>query len=99
MKNHGVFFDDLKRGANFFFLLPIKIGLIQPFSGPASAYSQIAKTDEAVINMVNSEGGVCGRQIELIGAEQQAVTHHFRFHSSGVHAPQITVLRILLHGG
>ena len=29
VKNHGVFFDDLKRGANFFFLLPIKIGLIK----------------------------------------------------------------------
>jgi branched-chain amino acid transport system substrate-binding protein len=44
----------------------IKIGLIQPFSGPASAYSQIAHTDEAYIKMINENGGVCGRQIELI---------------------------------
>ena len=44
----------------------IKIGLIQPFSGPASAYSQIAKTDEAYIKMINDNGGVCGRQVELI---------------------------------
>jgi branched-chain amino acid transport system substrate-binding protein len=44
----------------------IKIGLIQPFSGPASAYSQIAHTDEAYIKMINETGGVCGRQIELI---------------------------------
>jgi branched-chain amino acid transport system substrate-binding protein len=44
----------------------IKIGLVQPFSGPASAYSQIAYTNEAYMKKVNAEGGVCGRQIELI---------------------------------
>ncbi len=44
----------------------VKIGLIQPFSGPASAYSQIAYTDKAYIDMINDTGGVCGRQIELI---------------------------------
>jgi branched-chain amino acid transport system substrate-binding protein len=44
----------------------IKIGLVQPFSGPASAYSQIAYTNEAYIKMINDNGGVCGRQIELI---------------------------------
>jgi branched-chain amino acid transport system substrate-binding protein len=44
----------------------IKIGLVQPFSGPASAYSQIANTNEAYIKMINDNGGVCGRQIELI---------------------------------
>ncbi len=44
----------------------IKIGIVQPFSGPASAYSQIAYTNEAYINMINDNGGVCGRQIELI---------------------------------
>jgi branched-chain amino acid transport system substrate-binding protein len=44
----------------------IKIGLIQPFSGPASAYSQIAKSNDAYVDMLNEQGGVCGRQIELI---------------------------------
>ena len=44
----------------------IKIGLIQPFSGPASAYSQIAYTNEAYVKKINEEGGVCGRQIELV---------------------------------
>ena len=44
----------------------IKIGLVQPFSGPASAYSQIAKTDQAYIEMINDNGGVCGRKIDLI---------------------------------
>ena len=44
----------------------IRIGLVQPFSGPASAYSQIAKTDQAYVEMLNDNGGVCGRKIELI---------------------------------
>lgn len=44
----------------------IKIGLIAPFSGPASSYSAVAKTDQAYIDMLNAEGGVCGRQIEVI---------------------------------
>jgi branched-chain amino acid transport system substrate-binding protein len=44
----------------------VKIGIVQPFSGPASAYSQIAYTNEAYIKMINDNGGVCGRQIELI---------------------------------
>src|SRR5690606_7657772 len=44
----------------------IKIGNIMPYSGPASAYSQIGKADAAYFKMVNDNGGVCGRQIEFI---------------------------------
>lgn len=44
----------------------IKIGNIQPYSGPASAYSQIAYTDAAYVKMINENGGVCGRQIDFI---------------------------------
>ncbi|MBN9075597.1 MAG: branched-chain amino acid ABC transporter substrate-binding protein [Rhizobiales bacterium 65-79] len=44
----------------------IKIGNIMPYSGPASAYSQIGKTDAAYMKMVNDNGGVCGRQIDFI---------------------------------
>jgi ABC-type branched-subunit amino acid transport system substrate-binding protein len=44
----------------------IKIGNINPYSGPASAYSTIAKTIDAYLKKVNAEGGVCGRQIEFI---------------------------------
>jgi branched-chain amino acid transport system substrate-binding protein len=44
----------------------IKIGNIMPYSGPASAYSQIGKSDAAYFKMVNDNGGVCGRQIEFI---------------------------------
>jgi branched-chain amino acid transport system substrate-binding protein len=37
-----------------------------PFSGPASAYATIGKTQAAYINMVNEQGGVNGRKINLI---------------------------------
>jgi ABC-type branched-subunit amino acid transport system substrate-binding protein len=44
----------------------IKIGQTNPFSGPASAYATIAKTQAAYIKMINDQGGVNGRKINLI---------------------------------
>src|ERR1700723_780931 len=44
----------------------IKIGQTVPFSGPASAYSSIGKTQLAYFNMINEQGGVNGRKINLI---------------------------------
>jgi branched-chain amino acid transport system substrate-binding protein len=44
----------------------IKIGQTAPFSGPASAYATIAKTQAAYMKMINDEGGVNGRKINLI---------------------------------
>jgi branched-chain amino acid transport system substrate-binding protein len=44
----------------------IKIGQTAPFSGPASAYATIAKVQAAYIKMVNDQGGVNGRKINLI---------------------------------
>ena len=44
----------------------IKIGQTAPFSGPASAYGTIAKTQAAFIKMVNEQGGINGRKINLI---------------------------------
>src|SRR3569833_1819254 len=44
----------------------IKIGQTNPFSGPASAYATIGKTQAAYINMINDQGGVNGRKINLI---------------------------------
>jgi ABC-type branched-subunit amino acid transport system substrate-binding protein len=44
----------------------IKIGQTNPFSGPASAYATIGKTQAAYIKMINDEGGVNGRKINLI---------------------------------
>ena len=44
----------------------IKVGNINPYSGPASAYSQIGKTIKAYFDEVNDEGGINGRKIEFI---------------------------------
>ena len=44
----------------------IKIGNINPYSGPASAYSVVGKTEAAYFNKVNVEGGINGRKINFI---------------------------------
>src|SRR6516165_8215946 len=44
----------------------IKLGQTVPFSGPASAYATIGKTQAAYFNMINEQGGVNGRKINLI---------------------------------
>ncbi len=44
----------------------IKIGNIMPYSGPASAYGVIGKTEEAYFNKINAEGGINGRKIKFV---------------------------------
>ena len=44
----------------------IKIGNIVPYSGPASAYGIIGKTEEAYFKMINENGGINGRKIKFI---------------------------------
>ncbi len=44
----------------------IKIGNIMPYSGPASAYGAIGKTEQAYFKMVNDQGGINGRQVNFI---------------------------------
>src|SRR5437764_3021960 len=44
----------------------IKIGNIMPYSGPASAYGVIGKTEEAYFKKVNAAGGINGRKINFI---------------------------------
>ncbi len=44
----------------------IKVGQTVPFSGPASAYASIGKTQAAYMKMINDQGGVNGRKINLI---------------------------------
>src|SRR5579872_765832 len=44
----------------------IKIGNIAPYSGPASAYATIAKTEAAYFKMINDAGGINGRKINFI---------------------------------
>jgi ABC-type branched-subunit amino acid transport system substrate-binding protein len=44
----------------------IKIGQTMPFSGPASAYATIGKAEAAYFRMINDQGGINGRKINLI---------------------------------
>src|SRR4030081_1182959 len=44
----------------------IKIGNIMPYSGPASAYGIIGKTEEAYFKKINDAGGINGRKINFI---------------------------------
>jgi branched-chain amino acid transport system substrate-binding protein len=47
----------------------IKIGQTMPYSGPASAYSVIGKTEGAYFEMINDQGGVNGHKIDLISVD------------------------------
>ena len=44
----------------------IKIGNIMPYSGPASAYGMVGRTEAAYFRRVNAEGGINGRKINFI---------------------------------
>ncbi|MEO7760601.1 MAG: ABC transporter substrate-binding protein, partial [Casimicrobiaceae bacterium] len=47
----------------------IKIGQTMPYSGPASAYGTIGKTELAYFKMINEQGGINGRKINLISVD------------------------------
>jgi branched-chain amino acid transport system substrate-binding protein len=47
----------------------IKIGNTMPYSGPASAYGIIGKTEAAYFAMINEQGGVNGRKISFISRD------------------------------
>jgi len=44
----------------------IKVGNIMPYSGPASSYATIGKTEAAYFKMLNEKGGINGRKINFI---------------------------------
>src|SRR3954454_22268598 len=44
----------------------IKSGNIMPYSGPASSYGVIGKTEAAYFEKINAEGGINGRKIKFI---------------------------------
>jgi len=47
----------------------IKIGQTMPYSGPASSYGVIGKTEAAYFKMINEMGGVNGRKLNLISLD------------------------------
>ena len=44
----------------------IKIGHTNPYSGPASSYAVVGKTEAAFFRMINEAGGINGRKINFI---------------------------------
>jgi branched-chain amino acid transport system substrate-binding protein len=47
----------------------IKIGNTMPYSGPASSYSVIGRTEAAFFKMINEQGGVDGHKIDFISLD------------------------------
>ncbi len=47
----------------------IKLGQTMPYSGPASAYGTIGKVELAYFKMINDQGGINGRKIDLISLD------------------------------
>jgi branched-chain amino acid transport system substrate-binding protein len=47
----------------------IKVGQSAPFSGPASVYGQISTAESDYFKMVNEQGGINGRKINLIALD------------------------------
>jgi branched-chain amino acid transport system substrate-binding protein len=47
----------------------IKIGNTMPYSGPASAYGVIGKTESAFFNMINEQAGINGHKINFISLD------------------------------
>ena len=47
----------------------IKIGQTMPYSGPASAYGVLGRTQAAYFKMINEQGGVNGRKLNLISVD------------------------------
>jgi ABC-type branched-subunit amino acid transport system substrate-binding protein len=47
----------------------IKIGNTMPYSGPASSYGVIGKSEAAYFAMINEQGGIKGRKINFISRD------------------------------
>jgi ABC-type branched-subunit amino acid transport system substrate-binding protein len=47
----------------------IKLGQTMPYSGPASAYGSLGRTMVAYFRMINDQGGINGRRINLISLD------------------------------
>jgi branched-chain amino acid transport system substrate-binding protein len=47
----------------------IKLGQTMPYSGPASAYGAIGKAELAYFKMINDQGGINGRKVNLISLD------------------------------
>jgi len=54
----------------------IKIGQTMPYSGPASSYGTIGKAQAAYFAMINAQGGINGRKINLVSLDDEIGRAH-----------------------
>ena len=47
----------------------IKLGSTMPYSGPASSYGTIGKSDAAYFAMINDQGGINGRKVNFVSLD------------------------------
>ena len=47
----------------------IKVGQTMPYSGPASAWGAVGRAELAYFKMINEQGGINGRKINLISLD------------------------------
>src|ERR1700733_7123978 len=47
----------------------IKLGTTSPYSGPASSFGAYGKAQVAFFNMLNDQGGINGRKVNLISLD------------------------------
>ena len=47
----------------------IKIGNTVPYSGPASAYGAVGKSEAAYFAMINDQGGINGRKVNFLSRD------------------------------
>ena len=47
----------------------IKIGNTMPYSGPASSYGTVGKSEAAYFAMINDRGGINGRKVNFISRD------------------------------
>ena len=50
----------------------IKIGQTFPYSGPASSFATVAKTEAAYFKMINDQGGIAGRKLNILSYDDGA---------------------------
>lgn len=91
----------------------VRIGQTMPYSGPASAYGVVGRAELALLAMVNAQGGVNGRRVELLSVDDgyspprtveetrrlvEAEQVSFMYQGLGT-APQVAVQRYLNQRG
>ena len=54
----------------------IKIGQTMPYSGNASAYGSIGKAELAYFKMINEQGGINGRKLNLISLDDGFISSY-----------------------